>query len=361
MTPRLSATCSFTGLDAYPCKLFARSTNGRALMDSTLGEVVTIHTRTDIATPPPLPAIQKRRQRDARRDNASSRYERFSHYLARPILRIGPFAYAAAVTTVLGIAWWQRDEGHLTAESGIGYWLGIVGAILILVLITYPLRKRLKSFQRFGKVANWFRFHMIIGILAPALIVLHTNFKLGSLNSRLALLTMLIVVTSGIVGRYLYAKVHKGLYGRQLALREVHADIIALKQNLCDAGPETARVDAELETFIREPQAHPSVLKALLSSLTAGFTQRSARRSILKMAKRDLADSPRNRNLSGRQRRQFIKDADNQLRLFFAAVRKAERFALFESLLGMWHHLHMPLFIMLFLTVVIHIIAVHLY
>lgn len=335
--------------------------NGRALIDSMLGEAVTIHSRTNNVTPPPLPSMITRRQRDARQDSASWRHERFSHYLVRPILRFGPFAYAAAVTAVLGTAWWQRDEGHLTAESGIGYWLGIVGAVLILVLITYPLRKRLKAFQRLGKVANWFRFHMIIGILAPALVILHTNFKLGSLNSRLALLTMLIVVTSGIVGRYLYSKVHKGLYGRQLALREVHADIIALKANLCDAGPATTKIDSELESFIREPQAHPSVLQALLSSLTAGFTQRLVRRRLLRMVKRDLADSSRNRNLSGRQRRQFIKDADNHLRLFFAAVRKAERFAFFESLLGMWHHLHMPLFIMLFITVAIHIIAVHLY
>ena len=48
---------------------------------------------------------------------------------------------------------------------------------------------------------------MVLGILGPTLIILHSNFKIGSLNSRLALFTMLVVVASGIVGRYLYSQV----------------------------------------------------------------------------------------------------------------------------------------------------------
>lgn len=340
---------------------FARTMNGRALFFATLGEAVTFHSRIDHLTPPPLPSGRARGSRTPAPKGNDVRHSRFAHYLTRPILRIAPIAFALGVAGVLGLAWWQRDEGHLTAESGVGYWLGIAGAMMMLVLIGYPMRKRLRSLSRFGRVANWFRLHMIIGILGPALVVLHTNFKLGSLNSRLALLTMLIVVASGIVGRYIYAKVHKGLYGQQLTLRDVHADIVALAQGIHGGSSgETSEIDGELQKYL-SPQARGSVITGLASPIVFAVQTRASRRRILRAVKRQLSSEPVTPRMNWRQGRHHISTTDAQLRLFFLAVRKAERLAFFEGLLGMWHHLHMPLFVMLFLTVVIHIIAVHLY
>jgi hypothetical protein len=65
--------------------------------------------------------------------------------------------------------------------------------------------------------------------------------------------------------------------------------------------------------------------------------------------------------LSWRQKRQRKNAVRLHLRLYFAAVRKAVRFAVFERLLALWHVLHMPLFILLVITAGIHIIAVHHY
>ncbi len=284
---------------------------------------------------------------------------RFAHYLARPMLRAGPLLFASAVLGVLALAWWQRDEGHLTAESGIGYWLGIAGAVFMLMLVGYPLRKRLKSFQRLGRVANWFRLHMIIGILGPALVVLHTNFKLGSLNSRLALLTMLIVVASGIAGRYIYAKLHKGLYGKQLALRDVHADLLALKRSLSEGVMETPVISAELGKYLSASAGSPSLLASFSTSLFSGARTRASRHAVLREIKAQLAESTPHATRS--QRRQSLKVADQHLRLFFAAAKKAGRLAFFDHVFSLWHHLHFPLFVLLLLTVVIHIVAVHLY
>ena len=43
----------------------------------------------------------------------------------------------------------------------------------------------------------WFRLHMLLGIAGPVLIIFHSNFKLGALNSNVAFITMLVVATSG--------------------------------------------------------------------------------------------------------------------------------------------------------------------
>jgi hypothetical protein len=43
------------------------------------------------------------------------------------------------------------------------------------------------------------------------------------------------------------------------------------------------------------------------------------------------------------------------------AARRVARFSLYERLFALWHLWHTPLFVMLLITVAVHIIAVHLY
>ena len=153
----------------------------------------------------------------------------FVQYRTRWWARVIPVTFSIAVVVVLSIGWLNRDDNGLTPVSGVGYWLGIAGSGLMLLLLLYPLRKRLPSLQVIGTVAFWFRAHMILGVVGSALILWHANFRLGSINSSVALVTMLVVAMSGIVGRYLYRKVHLGLYGRKAEVREILADIDLLK------------------------------------------------------------------------------------------------------------------------------------
>jgi hypothetical protein len=281
----------------------------------------------------------------------------FSHYLGRPLLQTGPLLFGLCVAAVISSAWWHRDEGYLTAESGLGYWLGIVGGIVMLTVVGYPLRKRLRILSGLGRISGWFRLHMVLGILGPALVVLHTNFNLGSLNSRLALLTMLIVVSSGIVGRYLYGKVHKGLYGQHADLRDIVADMTALKTSLGEVLSSLPHVVQILERHV----AGAGSRNVLLSVLTTGPRLNRERRRMVREIQNAMAASPHWSSMPRRQRRAFTKELNERLRLFYAAVKKAERLRFYDGLFSKWHHLHLPLFLMLAFTVVIHIIAVHRY
>ena len=84
--------------------------------------------------------------------------------MARPLLELAPIAFATAIIGALYFAWIERDEGRLTAESGLGYWLGIAGGVIMLMLVAYPLRKRFRILHGLGRVANWFRFHVILEV-----------------------------------------------------------------------------------------------------------------------------------------------------------------------------------------------------
>jgi hypothetical protein len=95
-----------------------------------------------------------------------------------------------------------REQEFITPKQGIGYWLGITGGIMMLVLLLYPLRKRLRFLRFLGATKHWFRIHMAFGLMGPLLILYHCNFKLGSINSQVALYCMMLVAGSGIIGRH---------------------------------------------------------------------------------------------------------------------------------------------------------------
>ena len=90
-----------------------------------------------------------------------------------------PKIFTVAVVVALWIGWLNRDDNGLTPVSGVGYWLGIAGSSLMLLLLLYPLRKRMRSLRALGTVTFWFQAHMILGVLGPVLVLWHANFSLG--------------------------------------------------------------------------------------------------------------------------------------------------------------------------------------
>ena len=61
--------------------------------------------------------------------------------------QVGNWFLWIVVAGALYFGWVIRDEGYITAEAGLGYALGIIGGSLMLLLLLYPLRKRLRHWQ----------------------------------------------------------------------------------------------------------------------------------------------------------------------------------------------------------------------
>lgn len=287
---------------------------------------------------------------------------RFAHYLRHPRERILPVAFGTALIMLLVVGWINRNEGHLTPEHGLGYWLGIVGASSMLLLLLYPLRKRLKILRPLGGVAFWFRVHMVLGLVGPALILFHSNFQLGSVNSNVALFAMLTVAASGLIGRYLYSKVHLGLYGRKVAVREVLADADALRRLLGDGLPASDRIAGELNAFVRLALIpRTGVLANFWRVIVLTVRARAVRRRLSGEVRWLIKREAKRRGWSRRMRRDRLAAALAFMTLHLAAVRKAAAFAFYERLFALWHVLHLPLFILLVLAAIIHVVAVHFY
>jgi hypothetical protein len=278
------------------------------------------------------------------------------------LANIPPLAFTAAIAVTLFIGWCNREEGHLTPATGTGYWLGIAGASAMLVLLLYPLRKRMNSLRHLGSVGGWFRLHMMLGIVGPALILFHSNFKLGALNSNVALIAMLTVAASGLIGRYLYGRIHLGLYGRRAEIEELLADVDELK-NAIEGGlllPDDlyAALDAYAARALAGRRGATSSLLALLG---LRLRWRSERARLVRETERHVRVAGKELRWSWRLTRKRSRNIRELLGRFFAAVNKAAAFAFYERLFALWHILHVPFFILLVLTAIVHVVAVHLY
>jgi len=284
----------------------------------------------------------------------------FSRYRTRPRENVVPLVFGVGVIAVLWLGWLNREDSGLTPEKGVGYWLGIVGSSLMLLLLLYPLRKRVKLLRALGSVAFWFRTHMILGVVGPVLILLHANFKLGSINSNVALATMLIVALSGIVGRYFYGKIHLGLYGSKAKLQSILADAEALKGIIGTEIPVADRVVAQLNSLTRLAATPPKgVLAGLFFLPVVGRRASTVRTRLISDTRQVIAVEGKRLGWSRRLRRRQLAAVTDLVTLHVAAVKKAAALAFYERLFGLWHVFHLPLFFLLVLAAIIHIFAAH--
>ena len=281
----------------------------------------------------------------------------------RPIAQATPVAVAVLVFIVLLIGWLQSDEDYVVPESGLGYWLGIAGSLTMLALLMYSYRKRNKSRRVIGSVPTWFRIHMFLGVLGPVLIMFHSNFRLGALNSNVALFTMLIVATSGVIGRYIYGKIHMGLYGRKAAAQEILADIESLRREF---GQKTHIADPifdELDAFGRQIIERPT--SNAIESLWFGGAQ-AVRSRLLRARLRDqmrrlVEIEGRTKDWSRWQRWRKFCEMNEVVTIYFNALLKAAELRFYERLFNLWHLLHLPLFFLMVMAALVHVWAAHRY
>ncbi len=253
------------------------------------------------------------------------------------------------VAAAVAWGWWHRADSPVDPEQGLGYALGIVGGTMMLVLLGYPLRKRARPATRApGSVGFWFRLHMLLGLLGPLAILYHSRFTWGALNSAMALGAMIVVASSGLVGRFFYSRVHRGYSGRKLELRALKQEMDSLLSKMEARGIPHQAVLEEIQPFEdRAVKAGSAFWSSAGAVVGLGIETRLARRRLL-------------RAISGGSERttQVLRELVED---YFQAVRRAAEFAFYDRLLRLWHLLHLPLFILLVAAAILHIVAVHMY
>jgi hypothetical protein len=248
------------------------------------------------------------------------------------------------------------------AGSDLGYWLGVAGGTGMVLLFLYPLRKRWRAMREVGSTRFWFALHMTLGILGPLLIILHSTLAFGSMNATVAFTSMVLVATSGIVGRFLYGRIHHGLYGRRATLVELRAragmDSAAVRSKLAFVPP----VEERLAEFARlAAVAGQAGLGQPLRFMTLGLRAKLARRWCTAEATRVLRRRAIEESWPDDKLARRIASRDALIAAHLRIVQRVAQFGVFERLFSWWHVLHVPLVYMLVLSAIAHVVAVHMY
>ncbi len=245
-----------------------------------------------------------------------------------------------------------RDPRHawLSPSGYIGQSAGILAFLIFLFLWLYPLRKKWKSLRWTGSVGKWLDVHVTTALALPLLLAIHTAWRSGGVIG-LGLLAMLVVIASGVVGRYLYTRIPRARNGIELTREEVAAQRRELIQELAAA---TGLTPAALETTLHggtQDSADGNLLR-IVFRLVANDLFRWRRTRQLRA--RWAALAPDNHRLDEAHLENALRLANRELTLaqqsrMLNATHKVFRF---------WHVAHRPFAITAFVAVVIHVVVV---
>ena len=96
------------------------------------------------------------------------------------------------------------DHVMLRPSGMWGHGIGMLATTFMLLNFVYAVRKRVRRFKRRGPIGPWLRFHVFVGLMSPAVILFHSAFQWGNHLATATYLSLVVVVVTGLVGRFIY-------------------------------------------------------------------------------------------------------------------------------------------------------------
>lgn len=229
----------------------------------------------------------------------------------------------------------------------IGHTIGILGFILMLMTETlYSWRKRSRQ-ARWGRMAQWLNFHIFTGIVGPYMVLFHSAWDFKGLAGLTMLLTVLIVL-SGFIGRYIYTAVPRSADGVELEAGQLEAQIGATQADLESWMAQEPQAAQALQPFLSgESNAAGAGTALVLERSWSDWRERRRWRQ----ARRAM--SPEIRQQADRLH--LLARRQQVLRRQMASLGMARR------MLALWHTVHIPIGMVLFVAAGIHIVAAFYY
>ncbi len=249
----------------------------------------------------------------------------------------------------------------------LGYTLGGVGAVLILWLTWFGVRKR-RYASTAGTVQGWLSAHVYLGIALPVIVLLHAGFQFGWNVHTLALVLMLLVIASGFWGLVLYLK-----YPERMSENRGGASRPELFDQLADIDSRSRRVAADLSEDFRELVASGISRTQLGNTLWTRLRGRDLSRVVLREAgaTRVVANGGQEAAMDWLAEQQSrATDADTASRIGELSALLRNKRALLRQLredlrlqatLEIWLYLHVPLTAGLLVALAAHVLTVFLY
>lgn len=267
-----------------------------------------------------------------------------------------------AITALVAGAWKFSQMGFFKAGDDMGYWIGVAGGVMMLLLFSYPLRKNFNFSRNWGRIKWWFVVHMVLGIGGPVLILVHSTFQVGSLNAAVALYSMVAVAVSGVMGRFIYARVNRGLHGEKASLRDLQTRAGLEEADARSRLAFAPDVENRLIAFEqRELKARVGWFTYTRQVFWLPLQQWLTYRRCLSDLRRILGQMAREQGWSDSDLRKRRINSAKLVEQYLHAVTRVAQFTAYARLFSLWHVAHIPVVYLLVISAVVHVVAVHAY
>lgn len=239
-----------------------------------------------------------------------------------------------------------RHPGYMLFKPGgiYGHGFGIAGTLMMILLLSYSLRKRTSLFGRVGHVSHWLNYHIFLGIGGPLFVILHSSFKLNGLIS-VSFWSMIAVALSGILGRYLYLQIPRNIEGFELSSAELKNINDRYSQQICqEFGLEEADVLRIQNMITGATDTNLSMLMMIVylmgSDLLRFYKKIRVKQSLKRICGLSSADSA------------------NLVKIAFRKALLERRILLWSrvhTLFHYWHVFHKPFAIIMYLIMIVHV------
>lgn len=232
-----------------------------------------------------------------------------------------------------------HPDHDLFKPSGLwGHGLGIVGTLLILFgVLSYMARKRSKLLARVGLIKHWLEFHIFLCTLGPLMVLFHTAFKFQGIVS-ISFWSMIAVVASGVLGRFIYIQIPRTLEGRELSLQEVKE----MRENLSEKISSEENVGNNYNLAFVSAGVNQKPSNSLLSRYIDDY-------KTIAEIKRNL----KREQINKKERQHIIRLIKNER----ALNRRIGRLLTMQKLFRYWHVAHLPFAIVMLVIMVVHVLV----
>jgi len=275
---------------------------------------------------------------------------------------------ALAIAGLATLAYWFHDpQEPPNGGTVLGYTLGTVGALMIIWLTWFGIRKRRYS-STSGTVQGWLSAHVYLGVALLVVVLLHMGFQVGLNVHTLAFVLMTLVIASGFWGVFVYMKYpqrmseNRGGSSRPELLGQLEdidrrslniaESLPAEYQELVESGVSRTQLGDTLWSRLRGQDRSQVVLHEAGDSIVASNPGQEAaldwlagRQSVASDA--DSATKIGELSALLRNKRKLLRQLGEDLRL--------------QAKMEIWLYLHVPLTAGLLAALLVHIITVFLY
>jgi hypothetical protein len=233
----------------------------------------------------------------------------------------------------------------------VGQSAGLLALAIFLFLWLYPLRKKFRSLAFTGTIAKWLNVHVLSALALPLLVAIHAAWRFRGLIG-LGFWSMMIVWASGIVGRYIYARIPRSRAGVELTIEEIAAQ----RKTILEEIARQSGLDANLvETTLAAGRPDPGVRRGVIGTLWGMVRDDVARRR----AARALRRLWRSRGHTRRKLdRRMIGEVLTLARREVALAQQARMLDATHSVFRYWHVLHRPVAVAALVAVLVHVAVV---